>query len=60
MIEVASDFFNGATLFRFSKATFIVLIPKVDNPSSLEKFRPISLYSMAYKIFSKVIVGRLS
>lgn len=31
MIEVASDFFNGATLFRFSKATFIVLIPKLED-----------------------------
>jgi hypothetical protein len=36
-------------------ATFLALIPKVDNPSTLEDFRPISLCNSIYKIISKII-----
>jgi hypothetical protein len=39
--------------------TFLALIPKDDNPSSFDKFRPISLCNCIYKIISKVIVRRL-
>ncbi|KAA3464320.1 reverse transcriptase [Gossypium australe] len=39
--------------------TEIVLIPKIINPSSLVNFRPISLYSVLYKVVAKAIVNRL-
>ena len=39
-------------------STFIALIPKVDNPLSLNDFRPISLCNCTYKVVSKVIAGR--
>jgi hypothetical protein len=39
--------------------TFLALIPKEDNPTTFEKFRPISLCNFIYKIISKVIAKRL-
>ncbi|XP_072066777.1 uncharacterized protein [Arachis hypogaea] len=39
--------------------TLVVLIPKVDNPSRMKEFRPISLYNVIYKIITKVVVERL-
>ena len=45
---------GGAT-----NSTFLALIPKEHNPTSIKKFRPISLCNASYKIFSKVLSLRL-
>ncbi|GLT57277.1 hypothetical protein SLA2020_302630 [Shorea laevis] len=37
----------------------IVLIPKGDNLDVIQKFRPICLLNVAYKVLSKVLVNRL-
>ena len=39
--------------------TLIVLIPKGEPPTWLKEFHPISLYNVALKIVSKVLVNRL-
>jgi hypothetical protein len=39
--------------------TFILLIPKLDNPSYFEQFNLISLCNSIYKIIAKIIVRRL-
>eukprot|EP01018_Ginkgo_biloba_P022058 Gb_03022 [translate_table: standard] len=49
---------HGKVLASFN-TTFITLIPKADNPSSFEEYRPILLCNCIYKIVSKVIAMRV-
>ena len=48
------DKFGGS-----SNSTVLALIPKEVNPSSFERFRPISLYNASYKILSKLLANRI-
>ena len=42
-----------------TNSTFLALIPKEANPSSFDRFRPISLCNSSYKILSKLLDNRL-
>ncbi|KAA3485169.1 reverse transcriptase [Gossypium australe] len=42
-----------------ANVTNIVLIPKVQNPTSMVNFRPISLCSVLYKLIAKTIANRM-
>jgi hypothetical protein len=49
---------SGKIPARFN-TTFIALIPKYDNPSSLDEFRPISICNCIYKVVTKIIARRI-
>jgi hypothetical protein len=40
-------------------STFLVLIPKTDQPTSFNDFRPISLCNLVYKLIAKIISSRI-
>ena len=42
-----------------TNSTFLALIPKEFNLSSFDRFRPISLCNVSYKILSKLLANRL-
>ncbi|XP_041001625.1 uncharacterized protein LOC121247323 [Juglans microcarpa x Juglans regia] len=54
------EFFMIKDLPRFFTASYLVLIPKMESPTGFDKFCPISLCSVFYKICSKIIVSRLT
>ena len=53
------SFLNSTSLPQHLNHTFITLVPKVNNLELVYDFRPISLFNVLYKIFSKVLVNRL-
>ena len=57
--KLITDVFNSSKIPKEVNTTFIVLIPKVEHPTSLKMFRPISLCTVAYKTVTKIIVNRL-
>jgi len=59
VLRFISDFHRNGRLTCGINSTFIALIPKVDSPQRLTKFRPISLVGCLYKILSKVLSNQL-
>lgn len=53
------NFYEQEMFEKSFNATFIALIPKKKGANELRDFRPISLISSIYKIFSKVLAERL-
>ncbi|XP_042978955.1 uncharacterized protein LOC122309511 [Carya illinoinensis] len=60
LLEAVIEFFHTKSFPRFYMTSYIVLIPKVDKPSGFDKFRPISLCSVIYKVYSKILAARLT
>lgn len=61
------DIFNFITKFYWKAqlpkgilASFLALVPKLDNPQALGDYRPIFLVSSLYKILAKVLTVRLN
>eukprot|EP00253_Pinus_taeda_P001472 PITA_01472 len=52
--EVVED-----SILKSLNSTFLALIPKVEEAKNPDKFRPITLCNVIYKIISKVIASRL-
>ncbi|XP_042950062.1 uncharacterized protein LOC122282173 [Carya illinoinensis] len=59
VMDGVHDFFKGGKIMREFTASFLVLIPKVDNPKSFDKFHPISLCLVFYKICTIILVTQI-
>lgn len=53
------QFERSGRIDRGCNASFITLVPKVLDPSTLDNYRPISLIGSLYKIISKILAERL-
>eukprot|EP00253_Pinus_taeda_P023623 PITA_23623 len=57
--EIVEDSRRSKTILKSLNSTFIALVPRVEEANTPEKFRPIALCNVIYKIISKVIANRL-
>ncbi|KAL0439710.1 UNVERIFIED_CONTAM: hypothetical protein Slati_2454000 [Sesamum latifolium] len=53
------DFFVTGRLLKQVNSTLILLIPKVNNPTVVAEFRPISCCNVLYKVITKILVQRM-
>lgn len=60
VVSALKYLFSGSPSPRFYSTSYIVLIPKVSQLSGFDKFRPISLCLVIYKVFFKILVRRLT
>eukprot|EP00253_Pinus_taeda_P002583 PITA_02583 len=58
-IKVVEVLRNSKIVLKALNASFIALIPKEEKAMTPDRFRPISLCNVVYKIISKVIANRL-
>ena len=59
-IRFLDEFYINGTFPKGSNASFIALIPKLNDPQSLNDYRPISLIGCVYKVVSKLLANRLA
>lgn len=59
VIPAVKEFFRTGHMPPGVNDATIFLIPKVDQPSKVTEFRPISLYNVIYKVVAKCLVNRL-
>lgn len=57
--DLVSKTFVSGSIDPHLAETLIVPIPKVDDPTSLKDFRPVSLCNMMLKLISKILVKRI-
>ena len=60
VLVVFEEFYQYSTFEKSLNATFIALIPKKNNASNIQDFKPISLVGSVYKILAKVLANRLN
>lgn len=42
-----------------TRSSYLVLVPKEANPSTFNKFKPISLCNSSYNIITKIVANRI-
>ncbi|XP_060968612.1 uncharacterized protein LOC115704452 [Cannabis sativa] len=57
--EMVQGFFEDPTVSKNLNHTFLCLIPKINNATRFDQFRPISLCNFCYKIISRIVTDRL-
>jgi hypothetical protein len=57
--EFVKEVWSNPLCLRDINCTDICLIPKVDQPETIQQFRPISLCNTLYKVVSKVLTNRI-
>ncbi|GJV29338.1 RNA-directed DNA polymerase, eukaryota, reverse transcriptase zinc-binding domain protein [Tanacetum coccineum] len=58
--DFINSFFALCDMPYGANSSFFTLIPKVNNPTLITDFRPISLIGIHYKIIAKILANRLS
>eukprot|EP00253_Pinus_taeda_P024786 PITA_24786 len=59
ILEVVEDSRFSNTILKALNTSFVSLIPKQESAHIAEKYRPIALCNVVYKIISKVVANRL-
>ena len=57
--KVVEDSRRSSSILKSLNATMITLIPKENEAKTLDRYKPIALCNVIYKIISKVIENRL-
>jgi hypothetical protein len=57
--ELCEAFYNHEICIQSINNSYIVLIPKVHNPSKVLDYRPISLLNSSIKLITKILANRL-
>ncbi|GKA50055.1 RNA-directed DNA polymerase, eukaryota, reverse transcriptase zinc-binding domain protein [Tanacetum coccineum] len=60
LYDFVNLFFASCVMPNGVNSSFFTLIPKVNNPTLITDFRPISLIGIHYKIIAKILANRLS
>ncbi|GKE77076.1 hypothetical protein Tco_1543196, partial [Tanacetum coccineum] len=58
--DFINSFFASCDMPYGANSSFFTLIPKVNSPTLITDFRPISLIGIHYKIITKILANRLS
>jgi len=57
--NICSAFFSEEVCLQSINVSFITLIPKVDGPTRISEYRPISLLNSSVKIITKLLANKL-
>lgn len=58
-IRMAKNFYTKCKKGSSIKSSHLALFPKESNPQTFDRFRPISLCNVSYKIITKILANRL-